>query len=171
MSSSERAPSANFGEIHSDGDNQLAVVFRRRLGHAPARVWSAIAEPVERAIWVPGIRFEPAADAPFDIWFGDACDGPAHVSGRIGVFKPSRRLGLGSMQFDLTPIEGGCLLEFSDVLSFDDTRSRIDFANAVLAGWHRFLDTLEIWLDEGLAALDLPEPDYSAIDVPGRDSL
>ncbi|MDE0660445.1 MAG: hypothetical protein F4029_01085 [Gammaproteobacteria bacterium] len=75
------------------------------------------------------------------------------------------------MLFELTPTAEGCLLEFSDVLWFDDSRSRFHFANAVLAGWHRFLDTLEIWLDEGVSALDLPEPDYSAVDVPGRDSL
>ncbi|MDE0421384.1 MAG: hypothetical protein OXK76_10945 [Gammaproteobacteria bacterium] len=171
MSPSPRAPSANFGEVRRHGERQLAVVFRRRLGHAPARVWSAIAEPVERAVWVPGIRFEPAVDVRFDIWFGDACDGPAHVSGRIEVFEPPTRLQLGSMQFALAPDDGGCLLEFTDLLWFDGTRSRVDFANAVLAGWHRFLDTLEIFLDEGVAALDLPEPDYAAIDVPGRDSL
>ncbi len=77
------------------------------------------------------------------------------------------------MHFDLAPAsaDAGCLLEFSDVLWIDDARPRVDFTNAVLAGWHRFLDTLEIWLDEGVSALDLPEPDYSAIDVPGRDSL
>ena len=63
------------------------------------------------------------------------------------------------------------MLEFSDVLWFDGKRSNVDFANAVLAGWHRFLDTLEIWLDEGVAALDLKEPDYAAVDVRGRDAL
>ena len=157
--------------MQSHGDRQLEFVFRRRLGHAPARVWSAITDPVERAVWVPGIHFEPVPDSGFDIWFGDACEGPAHVSGRVEIFDPPRRLRLGSMQFALTPIDGGCLLEFTDLLWFDDARSRVDFANAVLAGWHRFLDTLEIWLDEGMAALDLPEPDYSAIEVPGRDSL
>lgn len=145
------------------------MVFRRRLGHTPARVWAAITEPAERADWVPGIRFEPVPKGRFDIWFGDECEGPAHASGQLAVFEPPRTLQLGSMRFELTPNAEGCLLEFSDVLWFDDSRPRFHFANAVLAGWHRFLDTLEIWLDEGVSALDLPEPDYSAVDVPGRD--
>lgn len=168
--SATRDPSDGFGEVQCRAGRQV-VVFRRRLGHAPARVWAAIAEPAERAEWVPGIRFEPVPNGPFDIWFGDQCEGPAHASGRIAVFEPPSALQLGSMRFELTPIAEGCLLEFSDGLRFDDSRSRFDFANAVLAGWHRFLDTLEVWLDEGVSALDLPEPDYSAIDVPGRDRL
>ena len=162
-------PSDQFGEVQSRGDSRL-VVFRRRFGLAPDRVWAAITEPVERATWVPGLRFEPVANGRFDIWFGDECDGPAHLSGRIAVFEPPRLLELASMRFELTPTAEGCLLEFSDVLSFDDSRTRFDFSNAVLAGWHRFLDTLAIWLDEGKPALDLPEPDYSVVDVPGRDA-
>ena len=165
-----RVPSGRLGEVQCRADRHL-VVFQRRLGHTPARVWAAITEPTERAVWVPGIQFEPVPNGRFDIWFADECEGPAHASGRLAVFEPTRILQLGSMRFELTPNAGGCLLEFSDVLWFDDSRSRFDFANAVLAGWHRFLDTLEIWLDEGVSALDLPEPDYSAVDVPGRDSL
>ena len=146
------------------------MVFRRRLGHSHDRVWAAITDPAERANWVPGMRFEPVPHGRFDIWFGDACEGPAHVSGRIAACEPPRLLELGSMRFELMPAAEGCLLEFSDVLWFDESRSRFDFANAVLAGWHRFLDTLAIWLDDGVSALDLPEPDYAVVDVPGRDT-
>jgi len=63
------------------------------------------------------------------------------------------------------------VVHFSDVLWFDNKRTKVEFANAVLAGWHRFLDTLEIWLNEGRPALDLPEPDYAKVVVEGRDSL
>ena len=51
---------------------------------------------------------------------------------------------------------------------FDDKRTKTAFANAVLGGWHQFLDRWEIWLDEGRADLRLKEPDYAGIDVPGR---
>ena len=134
-------------------------------------VWAAVTEPAQRAVWVPGIRFEPAPAARFDIWFGDACQGPAHVSGTLGVFEPLKRLQMGTMHFDLAPTAGGCLLKFSDRLWFDDKRTKAEFANAVLAGWHRFLDTMEIWLDERVSALDLEEPDYAAVEVAGRDRL
>lgn len=170
-SSTERRPSDGFGTVRSDEDGRTRVVFRRALSHPIDRVWSAIAEPNERAVWVPGIRFEPEPDARFDIWFGDACEGPSHASGRLDPFEPRSQLGLGSMHFKLEAAPDGCLLEFSDVLWFDGKRSNVDFANAVLAGWHRFLDTLEIWLDEGVAALDLKEPDYAVVDVRGREAL
>lgn len=117
------------------------------------------------------MRFEPAPGARFDIWFGDECEGPSHVSGHLDPFEPPSRLGLGSMRFALASVGEGCRLEFSDVLWFDGKRTRADFANAVLAGWHRFLDTLEIWLDERVPALDLAEPDYAVVALPGRDAL
>ena len=167
---SRRQPSARYGEVRSDGDRTL-VVYRRPLNHPAANVWAAITEPAQRAVWVPGLRFEPAADAPFDIWFGDECEGPSHVSGRVDPFVPPVRLGLGSMRFELAAAADGCVLTFSDVLWFDDKYTKVEFANAVLAGWHRFLDTLEIWLDEGVSALDLKEPDYAKVDVPGREAL
>lgn len=169
--SAERRPSQRFGTVVAGEDNRTRVIFRRSLSHPVDKAWTAIAEPTERAVWVPGIRFDPGRNARFDIWFGDACEGPSHVSGKLDPFEPPTRLGLGSMRFELEAAPQGCLLTFSDVLWFDGKRSNVDFANAVLAGWHRFLDTLEIWLDEGVSALDLEEPDYSVVDVPGRDAL
>jgi len=170
-SSAVRRPSDGFGTVRADEDGRTRVIFQRALSHPMDKVWAAIAEPDERAVWVPGIRFEPEAEARFDIWFGDACEGPSHASGKLEPFEPPTQLGLGSIRFKLEVAPGGCVLEFSDVLWFDGKRSNVDFANAVLAGWHRFLDTLEIWLDEGVAALDLKEPDYAAVDVRGRDAL
>ena len=170
-SSRERRPSDRYGTVRADKDGHTRVVFERALNHPIDKVWAAIAEPGERAVWVPGIRFEPTPGARFDIGFGEDCEGPSHVSGRIEPFEPPTRLGLGSMRFNLEARPGGCMLGFSDVLWFDGKRSNVDFANAVLAGWHRFLDTLEIWLDERVAALDLDEPDYVGVDVPGRDAL
>ena len=170
-SSPERRPSDRVGTVVAGEGSNTRVIFRRPLSHPVDKVWAAIAEPDERAVWAPGIRFEPERNARFDIWFGDACEGPSHVSGELDPFEPPTRVGLGSMLFKLEALPQGCDLTFSDVLWFDGKRSNVDFANAVLAGWHRFLDTLEIWLDEGVAALDLDEPDYSVVDVPGRDAL
>lgn len=153
--SGERRPSQRFGTVVAGEDNRTRVIFRRSLSHPVDKAWTAIAEPTERAVWVPGIRFDPERNARFDIWFGDACEGPSHVSGKLDPFERPTRLGLGSMRFELEAAPQGCLLTFSDVLWFDGKRSNVDFANAVLSGWHRFLDALEIWLDEGVAALGL----------------
>ncbi|MYE22781.1 MAG: hypothetical protein F4Y01_02375 [Gammaproteobacteria bacterium] len=175
------------GIVRRRPDGYHIVAFERPVHHSVERVWSAITAPEERAVWAPGIRFDPAPDARFDIWFGDECEGPSHVSGHLSNFHPPRSIALGSISIELARPDGrvgsslartaglrapvGCVIHFSDVLWFDNKRTKVDFANAVLAGWHRFLDTLEIWLNEGRPALDLPEPDYARAFVEGRDSL
>ena len=157
------------GRVEQRDDGHMLVVFERSLTYATDRVWAAIAEPKQRAAWCPGIRFEPKPGARYDIWFGDECEGPSHVSGTLGAFEPPRKLALGSIDIQLTPTDDeGCVLRFADVLWFDDKRTKTAFANAVLGGWHQFLDRWEIWLDEGRADLRLKEPDYAGIDVPGR---
>ena len=176
-----------LGMVRLRPDGRHVVVFERPVRHSVERVWSAISAPEERAVWAPGIRFDPAPDARFDIWFGDECEGPSHVSGHLSNFRPPRSIALGSISMELARPDGrvggslartaglrapvGCVIHFSDVLWFDNKRTKVDFANAVLAGWHRFLDTLEIWLNEGRPALDLQEPDYAKVHVEGRDSL
>ena len=156
----------NSGSVGRRADGLPCVSFERCLPHSVAKVWAAIAEPEQRATWVPGIQFEPKPKARFDIWFGEDCDGPAHVSGELGAFQPQRLLELGSIRVELEPLGEQCLLRFSDVLWYDGKRTKRDFAHAVLAGWHQFLDRLELWLDEGRAELLLPEPDYSSVEVP-----
>lgn len=144
------------------------VVFERGLRFTAEHIWASIAKPKQRAVWCPGIRFEPKPEARYDIWFGDECEGPSHVSGTLAAFDPPRHLALGSIDIQIVPTDEGCLLTFADILWFDDKRTKTAFANAVLAGWHQFLDRWQIWLTEGRPALRLQEPDYSRIDVPGR---
>ena len=163
------SPPEKHGSVGKRADGLPCVSFERRLPHSAATVWAAVAEPEQRATWMPGIQFEPQPKARFDIWFGEDCEGPAHVSGELGAFQPQRLLELGSIRFELEPLgdqDEGCLLRFSDVLWYDGKRSKRDFACAVLAGWHQFLDRLELWLDERRAAPLLPEPDYSGVELP-----
>lgn len=160
------------GSLRQRQDGNVVVQFERRLEHPLRRVWDAIAEPAQRAVWCPGIRFDPKPAARFDIWFGEDCEGEPHVVGQLTDFNPPHSIALGSIRAELRRAgEGGCLLAFSDVLWFDDKRSRQQFANAVLAGWHQFLDRWQIWLDEQRAAPRLAEVNYADIDVPGRELL
>ena len=163
--------SGEFGMVRRRADGHHVVAFERSVQHSVERVWRAITEPAERAVWAPGLRFDPAPEARFDIWFGDECEGPSHVSGQLSNYRPPHSVALGSISIELASAPGGSVVHFSDVLWFDGKRTSIDFANAVLAGWHRFLDTLEIWLDEGRAAPDLQEPDYAKVAVAGRELL
>ena len=160
---------ASYGSVRNLPDGRPGVLFERLLAHAAADVWSAIADAERRAVWVPGIRFEPRANGRFEIWFGDSCEGPAHLDGTVAAFEPERLLQLGTIRFELTPVPAaggeGCLLRFSDVLAYDGKRSKRAFENAVLGGWHQFLDRLEIYLAEGRSAFDLPEPNYAVVDL------
>ena len=169
MAPSSEHHTDTHGRVERRDDGHMLVVFERTLGHSVGTVWAALTEPEQRAVWCPGIRFEPKPGARYDIWFGDECEGPSHVSGTLGAFEPPRKLALGSIDIQLTPTDDdGCVLRFADVLWFDDKRTKTAFANAVLGGWHQFLDRWEIWLDEGRADLRLKEPDYGRIEVPGR---
>ena len=164
-------PSDKYGAVGSLPDGKDYVIFERHLHHSVDRVWAAFTDAEQREKWVPGIQFEAKPGGRYEIWFGDECEGPAHVSGTLTAFDPPKVIALGSIRFELEA-EGdqGCLLRFSDILWYDEKRTKTQFANAVLGGWHRFLDQFELWLDDGLRVLsaDLPEPHYAEVDVGGR---
>lgn len=160
-----------YGSVCALPDGRPGVRFDRVLAHAVAEVWAAIVDADRRAVWMPGIRFEPRLNGRFEIWFGDACEGPAHLAGTVAAFERERLLQLGTIRFELRrgPAadrgDRNSWLRFSDVLAYDGKRSTRAFENAVLGGWHQFLDRLKIYLAEGRSAFDLPEPDYAAVDV------
>lgn len=156
----------SYGTVGVLPDGRPGVLFERPLAYAVAEVWAAIADAERRAVWAPGIRFEPCPNGRFEIWFGDSCEGPAHVVGAVAAFEPERLLQLGTIRFELQDASAagdGCRLRFSDILAYDGKRTKEAFENAVLGGWHQFLDRLEVYLAEGRSAFDLPEPDYAAI--------
>ena len=160
----------NYGIVSTAPDGRPGVLFERLLEHPVATVWAAIADAKRLAVWSPGIRFEPRPNGRFNIWFGDECEGPAHVAGTVAAFERQRLLQLGTIRIELAPEATGtgderCRLKFSDVLFYDDKRTKRGFENAVLAGWHQFLDRLEIYLAEGKSALDLPEPNYADVNI------
>lgn len=160
-------PRSEYGVVGKRGDHDC-VIFKRQLRHPVAKAWAAIAEPAQRAVWLPGFRFDPKPGGRFDIWFGGDCEGPAHVSGLITDFEQGSVLQLGSIRFEFEASGDTCELTFSDVLWYDEKRTKVQFARSVLGGWHRFLDMMELWLDEGRAE-ELPEPDYSSVRTPGLE--
>jgi uncharacterized protein YndB with AHSA1/START domain len=156
------------GSVGRLADGRSYVVFERRLPHSIERVWAALTEPDQLANWFPGFTLEAKQGGRFEIRFGGDCAGPAHLSGTVSRFEPPTVLECGSMRFELERCDDGCLLRFSDVLSFEGTRSRTEITNAVLGGWHRYLDSLEDALLGRVVDHHRAEPDYSRIDVTGR---
>ena len=160
-------PGDKLGAVGKLDDGRSHVLFKRQLKHPIDTVWRAISDPEQLAIWFPEIKLDARLGGTFEIWFGGDCDGPPHVAGTVSRFEPPHVLELGSMRFELEATASGCVLAFTDILHFEGPRSDTEIANAVLGGWHRFLDVLEDALD-GTTDVERLEPDYSKIDVPGR---
>jgi uncharacterized protein YndB with AHSA1/START domain len=161
---------SRHGTVGELDDGRVLVAFERQLPHPIEKVWRAITDPAELASWFPGINIELTLGGEFQIWFGGGYEGPAEVSGSVLELDPPNLLQLGSMRYELTRTDSGCQLRFTDILHFDDKRSRQQFAVSVLGGWHAHLDRLSKVLDE-IKVEDVPEPDYSVLDVPGWEVL
>lgn len=159
---------SRYGTVHHLPDGRVQVRFERQLPHPVATVWAALTEQEQLDAWMPGVRFEPRQGGSYEIWFGGECDGPAHVSGTVAAFDPPRLLQLGTIRWELAESADGCLLTFTDILVFQETRSDADVTNAVLGGWHNYLDLLEDALAGRAVNHEQPEPDYAAREVPGR---
>ncbi|MCZ6616702.1 MAG: SRPBCC family protein [Gammaproteobacteria bacterium] len=162
---------SRHGRIGKLDDNRVYVAFERQLSHPIDKVWRAISDPDELERWFPGIKIELKLGGKFKIWFGDGCEGSPHVSGIVEEFEPPNLLQIGTMRYELEANSAGCMLKFSDVLAFNGPRTRQQFAVSVLAGWHAYLDTLELVLDGKSDGRDLPEKNYATIDVPGWEIL
>ena len=165
---SEVAEESRYGTVHELPDGRVQVRFERLLPYSVETVWAALTEQAQLDAWIPGLQFEAREGGSYQIWFGGDCEGPAHVSGTVAAFEPPTVLQLGTIRWELSEAPTGCRLLFTDVLVFEGERSRKQIADAVLGGWHRYLDMLEDALAGRPVEVDLPEPDYSVRDVPGR---
>lgn len=169
MSTTSGVPTEHLGSIGTTNDGRTFVRFERTLPHPVAVVWAAITEPDQLARWFPGLRLDRREGGQFEIWFGGACEGPAHVSGTVTRFEPPGFLEFGSQRYALEAAGEGCRLTFTDVVTFEPGRNDADLINSVLGGWHKYLDTLAIALGVGsVDPRDEPEFDYARVDVRGR---
>ena len=129
-------------------DGRLVLRYQRRLAHAPEKVWRALIEPGQLAMWFPSaIEGARAQGATLRFVF-EGEPGPP-LEGEMLVFDPPRRLeytwGTDVLRFELEPDGAGCILHFST--TFDER------ANAARdgAGWHACLDALDHSLAHGAA--------------------
>ena len=166
----QETPTSKLGSVGTLDDGRKYVLFKRRLPHSIETVWAAITDPEQLANWFPGIHLECLEGGEFEIWFSEECEGPAHVSGVVGTYDPPNVLAMGTMRWELAAEGEGCVVTFTDILAFGDSRSKTEFTNSVLGGWHKYLDTLEYALVGGSGdPRTEPEFDYSTISVVGRD--
>ncbi len=170
---------SGLGKVEKLADGSDQVSFTRSSTHSIDEIWSCITEPDRLTGWFPGFRLEQKTGGAFEIWFDGKCEGPAHVTGMVSRYEPPQPSGnegtreavleCGSLRYVLTSAGTGCTILFTDILHFDNIRTRAEFCNSVLGGWHQFLDGLEAALDNLPFDRSQPEFDYAPIDVPGRD--
>ncbi|WP_340267427.1 SRPBCC domain-containing protein, partial [Aquipuribacter nitratireducens] len=140
-----------LGRIVRDEDG-VALLFERRLGHPPERVWRALTESDQLRHWLPadivGAREE---GAPVLVTFWDdvaqryAIDEPV-MTGRILTWDPPRRFVWlwddELLTFDLTPVDGG-----TDLALTVRVGTKAPAADKVAAGYHVCLDQLAALVD------------------------
>ena len=171
MGREEAIATDRLGTVEELGDGRVGVRFERRLAHSIDAVWAAITDADALAQWFPELTLTGlSVGSEYEIRFGGDCDGPAHVAGRVVECTPKSAFQIGTIRYELTPDGEGCRLVFSDVLVFEETRTREDVENSVLGGWHSFVDRLEDALAGKAIDIDAPELDYAKIRKARRET-
>jgi len=172
-------PSNQRGSLHKTAGGDTQVQFVREFVDPVQKVWNAFTEPERLANWFPGFQLEHRQGGKYQIWFGDNCEGPAHVEGTIEVFDSPTELRCGNLHWRLAPRQteqqgdAGTRLTFTDILQFNQgSLSNYEITNSVLAGWHYYMDrlthALEGYSSSDYDPTDTREYDYAKIDVTGR---
>jgi uncharacterized protein YndB with AHSA1/START domain len=145
------------GKLSIHGDHAV-LTFERRLPYPVATVWSAIADPAERAEWFGETTIDPREGGLIDM----VATGPPlpvekkRMTGRILVWDPPNVLEHewkqaivedSVVRYELQPDGDGTLLRFSH--RGLGPRN----ASGFLGGTHAFLDRMEAYL----AGDDLPD--------------
>ncbi len=131
------------------------LAFSRTYAHPIDRVWRALTERDQLAVWFPqtvvGDLLTPGAPLRFE----SAGDGAPGFAGQVLRVEPPRVLefvwGTDVIRLDLEPGDGACRLTLTDKIDELGKASRDG------AGWHACLDLLE-------AAVDGIEPPVSSMD-------
>lgn len=140
------------GTVGNLEDDRVLVRFERPLNHPLERVWRAITEPRELAIWYPGTKFDQFAGGKFvHVFQGDCDGGPARLEGKVTVFDPPRRLVCSyqensSIEWALKQDGAAMLLTFENI--HGGGAGEADHLS-ILTGWHAHLDVLAGYLVHG----------------------
>lgn len=133
-------------------DHRTSVRFERALDYPVERVWKAISDPAELAIWMPGTEFEQFAGGKYvHVFQGDSDGGNARLDGKVMVFDPPRKLVCSyqngsSIIWALKRQGDGCLLTFENI--HGGGAGEEDHLS-ILTGWHAHLDVLAGYLGHG----------------------
>lgn len=129
-------------------DDRGTVQFDRTYSFSPSEVWSAITDPDRLGRWLGAVTGDLKPGGSYQLNFGDGDE----ASGRIVACDEPTRLevtwefpgeGTTHLKAAVTPVDGGARL----MLTHSDLRMR-DLGQYG-AGWHTFLDHLDVVLGGG----------------------
>jgi uncharacterized protein YndB with AHSA1/START domain len=150
-----------LGTIEEAEGGKRVLRYERRLDHPVERVWAALTDPDQLALWLAAadelelveggrivLRWLNIPDSLQEweqrgIELGDA-DPAEPATGQITKLDPPRVIEydtdrMGLMRWELRPEEDGCVLTFTNTVEFPEGFP----TDQALAGWHIHLDHLD----------------------------
>jgi uncharacterized protein YndB with AHSA1/START domain len=124
------------------------VTFHRRSKHSPARLWRALTDPDELAVWMEApAKVDPRVGGRYYVDFHG--DGESGLDGVIVRMEPARTFayvwGTSVCEWTIEPSDDGCAYTFVQTGLADRGQGE----EGLPAGWHGFLDQLDITMDGG----------------------
>lgn len=126
------------------GDGEATLIFRRRLGHAPEKIWRALTKPEEQIEWMPFVADRDiAAVGSFMLRMTDREEAEERAA-EVLAAEPARllryRWGDDVLTWELEPEGDGTRLTLRHLTKMPDQIA--SFA----AGWHICIDVLARFL-------------------------
>jgi len=142
--------------VHHNDLHQLVLRFACRLRHPPERVWYALTDEAELAVWYPtAVRLEPVPGGTITFAF----PGQAPFPGAVLEAQPHTLLVFttldDTLRWEIHPAGT------ESVLTLDNTVAHRPHAPYTAAGFHISLSQLTTLLDDGAQAvhrLEMPPP-------------
>ena len=134
------------------------MTFDRRSRHSPSRIWSAITDSDEVSRWMGyPARIDLRIGGEYFVDFERS--GAGGLDGVIAQVECRRRLqyswGLSSICWELEEEDGGRRYRF---VHFGQEPRDVPDEEGLAAGWHAWLEDLELYLDGGAPTHELNSP-------------
>ena len=147
------------------------ITLHRKSKHPAKRLWAAITDPAEIARWMDypaQVDLRPGGDYRID--FSRTHDGV--LDGVIVRVEPPRLLtyvwGLSVVEWSIEDVPaGGCKYRFVH----NGLTDRGEGEEGLVAGWHEFLNRLDLHLDGRYIAVDEQKATWERLKGPYLDRL
>jgi len=141
----------NNGTISIDRDT-ATITFERRLSHPIERVWDAITNPDQRAVWYGPTTIEPKVNGHIETT-AEGPPAPVEVRQSRGIIRVWDPPNVFEYEEE-SPVTGKTVIRFelspdgeATILRLINSGLKITDARGYAPGWHAFLDRLNAQLN------------------------